>query len=76
MDLYKKIPVDGEVYALSSDGENGIKAEFIETDGKSGADHRICWRLYDRFGRGILLTEESVINLCKLTTNYLSNHDR
>lgn len=76
MDLYNKVPQDKEVYALSPEDENHIRAEFIETKGESGAECRICWRLYDRFGRGVLLTEEAVLNLCKLTSNYLRNNAR
>jgi len=76
MDVTNKIPLDGEVYALSSEPYS-IRAEFVETEGTEGAEARIAWRLYDRHDRGILLTEEAINTLCTLTENYLSDrHDR
>lgn len=69
VDFDNKVPSDGEVYALST-GPNHTRAEFIATKGGEGADSRVAWRLYDRLGRGILLTAEEVDRLCKLTKNY------
>ena len=62
--------MDGEVYALSST-DNPIRAEFVETLGDEGAEERIAWRLYDRFGRGVLLMINDISKLSMLTENYL-----
>jgi len=68
MDYDDKVPQDGEVYALSSI-ENNTRAEFVDTNGK------IAWRLYDRFGRGVLLLEEEIRLLTKLSTAVLERKD-
>jgi hypothetical protein len=70
VDFSDRTPKDGEVYALSERPEH-TKAEFVETKGEHGAEMRIAWRLSDRFGRGILLTDEELANLCSLTKNYM-----
>jgi len=69
MDYDNKIPLDGEVYALSV-GDNKTIAEFVNSNG------RIGWRLYDRFGRGILLLEEEIRLLTKLSTTALNELDK
>lgn len=69
VDFNNKNPINGEVYALSNRPTH-TRAEFVETPGSDGAEQRIAWRLYDRFGRGVLLTDEEIDNLCKLTRNY------
>ena len=69
MDFTEKIPEDGDVYALSNE-ENYIRAEFVESTGEVGAPSRIAWRLYDRHGKGILLTQKEMLRLCLLTNNY------
>lgn len=69
----EKVPLDGEVYALS-DRTGYTRAEFVETPGDNGADGRIAWRLYDRLGRGVLLTGEEIENLCYLTRNYYGHN--
>lgn len=75
MDFSSKVPRDGEVYALSN-GENSTRAEFVYTEGGEGARSRVAWRLYDRFGKGILLTEVEMLALCQLTNNYIEDlHD-
>lgn len=66
--MHNHIPVDGDVFALSQE-ENATKAEFVNTNG------RMAWRLYDRFGKGVLLTEEQMALLASLTTNALSNKE-
>lgn len=67
--INNKVPKNGEVFALSSE-KGHTRAEFVDTPGKNGANRRIAWRLYDRFGRGVLLTEEELNILCKLMRNY------
>jgi len=74
MSQSENTPVDGEVYALSQ-REGYTRAEFVETEGEHGAPGRIAWRLCDRFGRGILLTEEEALLLSSLTLNYLKEKD-
>ncbi len=61
-------PQDGEVFALSP-GDNTIRAEFVDSDG------RIAWRLYDRFGKGIMLTEEQMRLMACLIANGLATKD-
>lgn len=69
MDFNQKIPQDGEVYALNS-GDNIVYAEFLSTNS------RIGWRLYDRLGRGILLTEEEIRKLVMLSQTALNELDQ
>ena len=69
MDLSDITPHDGDVFALS-DGDNYLRAEFVETLGVDGVDHKIAWRLYDRLGRGVLVTEGEIALLAVLTSNY------
>jgi len=71
MDFSRKVPLDGEVYALS-DKDGYLRAEFVETLGDDGAEERIAWRLYDRFGRWVLLTLEDITKICTLTNNYIN----
>lgn len=66
--MHNHIPVDGEVFALSPD-ENATKAEFVSTRG------RIAWRLYDRHGKGVLLTEEQMRLMGSLIANALADKD-
>ena len=68
MDFNGKVPKDGEVFALNG-GDNRVHAEFLNTNG------RIGWRLYDRFGRGILLTEEEIRKLVILSVAALDSLD-
>lgn len=71
MDFSSHVPKDGELFALSArDGHT--RGEFIATPGSEGADRRVAWRLFDRYGRGILLTAEELKNLCSLMNNYKS----
>ena len=74
MDFTNKIPEDGEVFALAEE-ENYIRAEFVESVGEVGAPNRIAWRLYDRHGKGILLSQKEMTRLCLLTNNYLKRDD-
>lgn len=69
MDHHDRIPQDGEVYALGTGG-NHLRAEFVNTNG------RLAWRLYDRLGRGVLLTESELRILVRLSTNVLNHIDR
>ena len=69
VDFNEHTPQDGETYALSNRPEH-TRAEFVETKGSEGAERRIAWRLYDRHGRGILLTDEELRNLAALQENY------
>lgn len=69
VDFNKHVPVDAEVYALS-DREHYMRAEFVETKGQEGAERRVAWRIYDRYGKGVLLTDEEVTNLGNLQRNY------
>lgn len=74
MDYNSHIPKDGDVFALS--GRLGhTRAELVYTPGKDGAEKRVAWRLYDRFGRGVLLTDNELQNLCKLMSNFVKNGD-
>ena len=66
MDFDDKIPQDGETFALS-DEQDCIKAEFINSSG------RICWRLCNRIGQGIMLTEDELRRLILLSNNYLDS---
>ena len=68
MDFTGKVPQDGEVFALNS-GENRVYAEFLNTKG------RIGWRIYDRFGRGVLITEEEIRKLVQLSIQALNSLD-
>lgn len=69
VDFNEHTPRDAEVYALS-DRENYPRAEFVETKGEGGAERRVAWRIYDRHGKGLLLTDEEVRNLGNLQRNY------
>ena len=68
MDFNEKVPKDKEVFALNSI-DNRVYAEFLNTNG------RIGWRLYDRFGRGILITEEEIRKLVALSVSALNSLD-
>lgn len=62
------VPYDGEVFKLSRE-EDATRAEFVNTNG------RIAWRLYDRHGRGVLLTKDEMRLLSTLTNNALADED-
>jgi len=74
MDLTNKVPKDGEVFALSDRGDT-TRAEFIETSGAEGAHRKVAWRLYDRLGRGVVLTESEIVMLATLMKNYHEAED-
>ena len=46
---------DGDLIKLAED-ENATRVELVRTPGRG-----IAWRMYDRFGRGILLTHEQAV---------------
>jgi hypothetical protein len=71
-DFDQHTPKDAEVFALSQ-REDYPRAEFVVTLGADGAEHRVAWRIYDRHGKGLLLTDQEVRNLSKLQRNYDTN---
>jgi len=66
--MHTHTPQDGDTIKLSS-GENAITAEFVNTNG------RLAWRLYDRHGKGIMLTEDEMRLLGALIANALAIKD-
>jgi hypothetical protein len=51
---------DGDMIKLAAH-ENSLVVEFVNTPGRG-----IAWRMYDRFGKGVLLTHEQAEEFYKL----------
>ena len=61
------VPHDGDLHALKPNDEDTTRAEFVDTNG------RRAWRLYNRVGYGVMITEPEMVVLRDLLTATLEN---